>query len=401
MNILLVTPFELAANGGVSSTVRLLGCEFAKGDDVSVLLPGESNRVVPLEQFNGIPVFSVYLRSPRVQRGCLLRGFLSFILFFPLTLLEVRRFLNQQRIDVVLIQYPLPWVVYFAILRWFASWKLVVGYQGNDAHDLALWSLWEKNCIRFLIASSDTIVAVSQSLLNELTVTVPVIRRKKRFVIPNGAPVDLISQLNCSTIRTELPSQYLVTVGQLVHRKGIDVLVRALKIAFDSGQVMNLVVVGDGPERESLTNLTSALGLSQNVYFVGARSQEVALRLIKECCFFVLASRAEGLPLVIAEAMACGKAVVATNVDGVPEIVENGRTGLLVESENEQALAEALISLYQQSGLRKMFGGEGKARAEESFAWVAIARRYRELFDALRNQNPARHTARNRLRLWR
>src|SRR5690242_6331295 len=322
MNILLVTPFALSASGGVSSTVRILGREFANGNDVTVLLPGESNEVVPLEDFNGISVFGVYLRSPRPVRASLLRGVVSFSLFAPLTLLELHRFLKRQHIDIVLIQYPLAWLMYFAILRWFSNWKLVLAYQGNDAHDLALWSWLEQRCIRFLIASSDTVVAVSQSLLNELSVTVPIMRTKRKVVIPNGAPLDLISQLSSFSLRAELPSRYLLTVGQLVHRKGIDVLIRALKIAFDGGQPMNLVVVGDGPERESLASLTAELGLSEYVYFLGEYSQELVLKLVSECCFFVLASRAEGLPLVIAEAMACGKAVVATNVDGVPEIVE-------------------------------------------------------------------------------
>jgi glycosyltransferase involved in cell wall biosynthesis len=313
----------------------------------------------------------------------------------------LHRFLKRQHIDIVLIQYPLAWLMYFAILRWFSNWKLVLAYQGNDAHDLALWSWLEQRCIRFLIASSDTVVAVSQSLLNELSVTVPIMRTKRKVVIPNGAPLDLISQLSSFSLRAELPSRYLLTVGQLVHRKGIDVLIRALKIAFDGGQPMNLVVVGDGPERESLASLTAELGLSEYVYFLGEYSQETVLKLVSECCFFVLASRAEGLPLVIAEAMACGKAVVATNVDGVPEIVENCRTGLLVESENEQALAEALVTLYQQSELREAFASEGKRRAEQSFSWAAIARRYRELFDALRNQPLGRHSSQNRLCLWR
>ena len=388
MNVLLVTPFELAASGGVSSAVRFLGREFAKAEQVSVLLPGDSNRVLPLEVFGGIQVFSVYLRSPRPQKAFLLRAFMSFTLFFPFTLLELHRFLKRQHTDIVLIQYPLAWVVYFAILRWFSSWKLVVTYQGNDAHDVSLWSWRERRCISFLIASSDCVVAVSQSLFSKLSLTLPVIDKKKRFVIPNGAPLDLISQPNCFSVGVELPSKYLLTAGHLVHRKGIDVLIRALKIAFDRGQAMNLVVVGDGPERETLANLSTELGLSQNLHFLGARSQEVVLRLIKKCLFFVLASRAEGLPLVIAEAMACGKAVVSTSVDGVPEIVLDGRTGLLVEPENEQVLAEALIRLYQKSKLREKFGREGKARADACFSWSAIATQYLDLFEMLRSKHP-------------
>lgn len=89
------------------------------------------------------------------------------------------------------------------------------------------------------------------------------------------------------------------------------------------------------------------------------------------------------MPLVIAEAMACGKAVVATNVDGAPEIVVEGRTGLLVETENAHDLAEALIKVYRDSELRERFGREGKKRAKEVFAWESIAIRYLQLFQQL------------------
>ena len=97
---------------------------------------------------------------------------------------------------------------------------------------------------------------------------------------------------------------------------------------------------------------------------------------MKSCLAFVLASRAEGMPLVIAEAMACGKAVIASDVDGVPEIVHDGTTGILVPAENSGALAEGLIRLYSDSTFRETLAKQGKEWACREYNWESIAHRY-------------------------
>ncbi|HZN44973.1 MAG TPA: glycosyltransferase family 4 protein, partial [Nitrospiraceae bacterium] len=115
---------------------------------------------------------------------------------------------------------------------------------------------------------------------------------------------------------------------------------------------------------------------SAHIRFLGDQSQEQVLQLMKHCLFFVLASRAEGLPLVIAEAMACEKAVIATNVDGVPDIVEHARTGLLVQPEDPQSLADALIKLHENAVWRQDLAKAAREWAIVQFSWESIADRY-------------------------
>jgi glycosyltransferase involved in cell wall biosynthesis len=386
MNILIIMPFRLSDVGGVSAAVQTLSRNFAQSHRVTILLPGGSSRIQALPKFGAIPVFSLYMRSPCPKRVSALWGFISFLVNFPRTVTELRRFLKEQETDIVLIQYPLAWVVYFAILRSVASWKLVLTYQGNDAHDVALWKWAERQCVKVLLSKADCIVAVSRSLLSKLSKVAPGLRKKARVVIPNGAPFDVILQPYLPRPEVELPKEYIVTVGQLIRRKGLDVLLQALKITCDNGQELNLVLVGDGPERKNLEDLSAKLGLSRCVYFVGNQPQEVVLGIIKNALFFVLASRAEGLPLVIAEAMACGKAVVSTSVDGVPEIVVENVSGLLVEADNPRALAAALVKLVQNPELREAFGRQGRVRAEKSFTWRIIADRYLDLFRRIKGR---------------
>jgi glycosyltransferase involved in cell wall biosynthesis len=119
------------------------------------------------------------------------------------------------------------------------------------------------------------------------------------------------------------------------------------------------------------------------VYFAGNQPHEKTMEVYRGCLFFVLSSRAEGLPLVIVEAMANRKAVVATKVDGVPEIVQDGSTGLLVEPEDPESLAAALITLYKDRELRDKFAQRGRERALKKFTWEVIAAQYLSIFGAV------------------
>ena len=135
----------------------------------------------------------------------------------------------------------------------------------------------------------------------------PGVRLIRSGLLPNGAPLDVIVAAQGISFHADLPPDYLLTAGHLIHRKGIDTVIAALQLAKDRGVVLQLVVAGDGPERENLMRQSHEQGVSDQIRFVGNQSQPEVLSLMRSCLFFVLASRAEGMPLVIAEAMASGK----------------------------------------------------------------------------------------------
>jgi glycosyltransferase involved in cell wall biosynthesis len=376
--ILIVTPFPLGDVGGVSSVVAALRDELtAAGMDVTFFLPAPSDGVTELTPERGSRAYGMYLRSPVVAEAPL-KSRIAFWAYMPWTLLALRRFLARRKIDVVIVQYPLPSMAYFGILRPSAAWKLVVSYQGNDAHDLHGWTWLERSAVRALLGAADAIVAVSMSLAEKVFAVFPQFRPVRHEVIPNGAfPCAGASAPGIA----DLPPDYVVTVGHLIHRKGVDTVIDALKLAAGRGTRMRLVVVGDGPEREALQKQAGAAGVGRDVTFVGNQQPPAVSALLRGSRCFVLASRAEGLPLVVAEAMACGKPVVATRVDGIPDIVSDGETGLLVPPDDPAALADALIAVTSDADLRDRMGAAGLARFRESFTWQSVARRYLELFD--------------------
>ena len=322
MNILLVTPWRPSLTGGISTVVARLTGEFKKkGHSVTIFVADRANRLRQIEALNDTPVYGMYLRSP-VSADHPIRAVIMHYLWFPLTVIQLWWFLRRTRLDAILIQYPLPAMFYFGIVKRLWGGILFVTYQGNDAHDLSLWSLREQQLVRLLLESADMVLGVSRTLLSKVESVFQGIQLKRRQLIPNGAPLDVIEAVDGGSVDPSLPAKYLLTAGHLIHRKGIDVVIASLREAKQRGMCLHLVVAGDGPERENLIRQSDELGVADQVTFLGNQTHEQVLRLMKSCLAFVLASRAEGMPLVIAEAMACGKAVIASNVDGVPEIVQ-------------------------------------------------------------------------------
>lgn len=354
---------------------RLTGEFQKKGHTVTIFVADRENCIRQIETLNTTPVYGMYLRSP-VSSKHPVWAVLMCYLWFPLTVMQLLWLARQRRLDAVLIQYPLPAMFYFGILKRVFGGVLFITYQGNDAHDLSLWDPREQRLVRFLLEKADVVSGVSRTLLSKVESVLPGVHFRRVQLLPNGAPLDVIEAVGEGEPDLELPSDYLLTAGHMIHRKGIDIVIASLREAKQRGVCLQLVVAGDGPEGETLARQSREQGVSDQVRFLGNQTHEQVLRLMKSCLVFVLASRAEGMPLVIAEAMACGKAVIASNVDGVPEIVQDGTTGILVPPEDPGALASGLIRLCSDATLRETLAKRGKEWACREYNWEVIANRY-------------------------
>ena len=376
MNILLVTPWRPSLTGGISTVVARLTGEFKKkGHSVTIFVADRQNCLGRIETLNDTPVYGMYLRSP-VSADHPIRAVVMYYVWFLLTVMQLLWLARRTRLDAILIQYPLPAMHYFGIVKRLWGGILFVTYQGNDAHDLSSWNSREQRLVRSLLEKADMVLGVSRTLLSKVESAFKGFQWNRRQLLPNGAPLDVIEAVEGGSIDPSLPENYLLTAGHLIHRKGIDIVIASLREAKQRGVCLHLVVAGDGPEREDLLRQSRDLGVAGQVTFLGNQTHEQVLRLMKSCQAFVLASRAEGMPLVIAEAMACGKAVIASNVDGVPEIVQDGTTGILVPPENPEALASGLIRLCTDSVLRETLAMRGKEWACREYNWEGIASRY-------------------------
>lgn len=160
---------------------------------------------------------------------------------------------------------------------------------------------------------------------------------------------------------------HLVFVGRLAAVKGVPVLLAALRglVAVHPG--LRLTLVGDGPERGALEARARDMGLAGHVDFVGYKAQVEVAMLLREATALVLPSFAEGLPVVLMEALAARVPVVATRIAGVAELVEDGVSGLLVPPGDAGALRAALAEVLGDPALRARMGAAGRARVMAEF----------------------------------
>ena len=191
-------------------------------------------------------------------------------------------------------------------------------------------------------------------------------------VVPNvtGAPLDARTRESAEVADRDeeaVGEPYLLAVGRLRIRKGMEILLQALAQVRDRGHRLRLVVAGDGERRAALERLSERLGLGAGVHWAGRCSRSETARLRRRAAALVVPSTYEGMPLVVLEAMGDGVPVIASAVSGIPEVVVDGETGWLVPPERSAALAGALIEAMADPDAARLRGEAGRRRLEQRF----------------------------------
>ena len=209
-----------------------------------------------------------------------------------------------------------------------------------------------------------------------------------RGIVPGGdRPV-----IRCSVTVPEPAEQgaNIVSVGRLVAKKGFDLLIRAF--ARLDRQDQRLIIAGDGPERAALVALAETEGVADRVDFLGSKPHAQALAVIRSGAIFALPCRTsstgdrDGIPVVLMEAMAAGKPVIAGRLETIAELVEDKVSGLLVPPDDVEALTDALAKLIDDAQARRTMGLAGRARVEEEFSDATNWDRLEAAIDAAREK---------------
>jgi colanic acid/amylovoran biosynthesis glycosyltransferase len=178
----------------------------------------------------------------------------------------------------------------------------------------------------------------------------------------------------------------ILAVGRLVEKKGFHILIEAIRLLRIEGRPVRCQIVGGGEEAAHLAAQVAASGVGDAVELLGPRPQGEVVALMREAavlacpCVVGRDGNRDGLPTVLLEAMAIGTPCVATDVTGIPELVRDGRTGLLVPEGDPEALAAALARVLDDADLRRRLAGEGRAAIERDFDITANAARLRAVF---------------------
>ncbi len=277
---------------------------------------------------------------------------------------------------------------------WAASWMgtrlgvpVVATAHRADVLDVPAQGPRSRRRVEEAVAGIDQVCAVSRAIADAAEALAS--PRRPVEVVPNGADTAVFMPRPASEARARLgvPDDGPVVsyVGKLVPRKGVDHLVEAMGLlARRPGGAPRLVLAGIGELREALERRAAALGVADRLSWLGKLPHDEVGWAMSCGDVFVLPSLSEGLPPVVCEAMNCGLPVVATAVDGTPEAVRDGETGLLVPPRAPEALADALGRLLDDADLRGRMGEAALRIGRDEYTWDANARRMSAIYEGLR-----------------
>lgn len=230
----------------------------------------------------------------------------------------------------------------------------------------------------------DRVIAVSKSVRSDLEQRG--VRDSRISVIYNGLELDRVaSGSSGASIRDKYgiaEGDFVIgAVGRLTAVKGFRYLIEAFSVVASKVSNCRLLIAGDGPLRNELTTAILYHNLSNRIALVGY--QKPINSFLKEIDLFVMSSLSEGLPMALLEAMACGKAIVATAVGGITETVENERSALLVPSRDPNAIAAGILRLYGECAMRDEMGIRNRRIVREKFSAGRMIQEYVSIYRKL------------------
>lgn len=379
MKIALVSPYDFAYPGGVAKHISHLAAEFRRlGHEVHILTPSS----VDPATLQGEPyVHRIGRVVPVPANGSVARIELSFRAY-----LQVKRLLRQLEFDVIHLHEPLMPALPPTVLR------------HSKSTNIATFHAYRKSNFAYFYAK-----LVAWPLFNKLHGLIAVSRPARDFVaeyfpgdyriIPNG-----VDYARFATPYPPLPDfadgrPTVLFVGRLEKRKGLKYLLRAWGYVRRQFKDARLIVVGEGRPRKSYERYVARQGWEE-VVFTGYVSDSELPRYFQACDIFCAPSTGqESFGMVLLEAMAAGRAVVASRIPGYDEVVTHDVDGLLVEPKSEAELATALVRLLADPAKREELGRRGQQKAFE-YRWERVAEQVLAFYDEVIARRQAERGAR-------
>ena len=279
------------------------------------------------------------------------------------------------------LHYGIPHVVTAHSLEPLRPWK---AEQLGGGYALSSWAE------RVAVTSAAAVIAVSDGMAIDIRAAYPDISPERIRVIRNGIDtIEYAPDAGTDVLvkhGVDLSRPYVIFIGRITRQKGLPVLLRAAAMLDPSAQLVLCAGAADTAElRGEVSDLVAGLRASRSglIWIPDMLPRPEIVQLLTHALAFVCPSVYEPLGIVNLEAMACGTAVVASRVGGIPEVVDGGVTGLLVPPDDPASLADALNALLRDPGRAEAFGLAGRERAVTSFSWDSVAARTVALYSEL------------------
>lgn len=361
MKILFVVPHYYPMIGGVESYVQTLAAGLKVGHEVVIVTSGSKAETTT---HKGIKIYRLpyFLKLSNTPIGLLW--------YF-----QLRRIIKQERPDLINAHSPVPYMADMAQLARRGTPFVVTYHSGSMVKgkggivDAAL-KIYERRLLPGLFNKARAVIAIDQPFVKKHTDD-----SSKVSFIPPGIDTELFApQPTKKTVDVTF-------VGRIEHTsewKGLDVLLKAVA----QNPKVSLRIIGDGDAIEHYRQMAEKLGIEKNVTFTGPlRGGELA-NAYRSSRIVVLPSKteSESFGMVLAEAQACGVAVIGSRIGGIPNVIIEGKTGLLVPPNQPKVLAVAITDLLEHKELRKAYGEAGVRHAREVFSQTRLVRATEELF---------------------
>ena len=398
--LILTTSFPRWQGDAVTPFVYEL-CErlSTKGHKIIILAPHD-NGAKRKEVIGQLTIYRFrYFWPQRNQKLCYREGILPNLRRNPWLWIQVPLLFLSQLVNTVIIHRKEKidiihshWVIPSGVTAWVCQKLLkkpfIVTVHGSDILPSKMRSL--KYLLKRVLNDSNACTVNSKATAGAVQ---DITRTEKLEVIPMGVDLNVFHPVvrvsNLDRKKSDKVKEHLILgVGRLILLKGINYLIEAMPLVLESVPDARLIICGDGPERKNLEELISIMHVTQNVSFKGNIPHERLPDYYRDSAVFVLPSivdngATEALGVVLLEAMACGTAIVGSNVGGIPDIIINGENGLLVEQKNAQDLAHKIIALLLNDELRYKLSKNGLETVRERFSWEAIGERFSKLYGGL------------------
>lgn len=287
-------------------------------------------------------------------------------------LFHLARFLRNERIQIVQTHMYAPNLIGSLAARLAGVPVIITTEHGKNTWKRMRHHMVERFIINPIVSMR---VAVSKDILRLRKDKDHVPGRKIIFI---GNCVDIPDERH---FRAEKEQTIIGTVGRLVPAKDYRTLLIAAKDVIAKRPDVKFIFVGDGEEREMLEKTAASLNIASHIEFLGWQSD--VGHYLDQMDLFVLSSITEGIPVALLEAMVKGIPIVATNVGGIPEVIQDGLNGLLVQAGHPENLAHAILNMLEHEDIKARLGRAARARIIESFAVTQICREYATLYEAL------------------
>ncbi|HET9973223.1 MAG TPA: glycogen synthase [Streptosporangiaceae bacterium] len=277
--------------------------------------------------------------------------------------------------------YGIPHVMTMHSLEALRPWK---AEQLGGGYQVSTW------CERTSAASAAAVVAVSDGMRADILSAYPEIRAERVRVIRNGIDTDEYRPDPGTDVLerygVDRSRPYVIFVGRITRQKGVPVLLRAASGLIPEAQLVLLAGAADTPgQLAEVTELVDGLRATRSgvIWIPEMLPKPEVIQLLTHATVFAIPSVYEPLGIVNLEAMACGTAVAGSRTGGIPEVVADGETGLLVPPGEPEPLAEALNGLLRDPARARAMGQAGRKRAVAEFGWPAIAAQTADLYAEL------------------